>query len=259
MALSTPLALAAYEPLANHYDVLTAGYDYEPWLAKLERLAVSCGLVGRNLLDVACGTGRSFEPLARRGYAVTACDISPEMVARARERGNSAELFVCDMRALPAIGPYDLVTCLDDSINYLLEEADLDAAMRSFARVLAPDGLVVFDVNTRGTYRRVFGGTRVVADEGTYLVWRGHGVDGTELQLTASATVDIFATNGAGWTRSRSDHRQRYWTDEGLRAAAESAGLEIAAVRGQRTGAVLCELCDDERDAKRIFVLRLGR
>ena len=52
-------------------------------------------LRGRRLLDVACGTGRSFLPMLERGYDVTACDISPAMAARAREKsGGAARVLV---------------------------------------------------------------------------------------------------------------------------------------------------------------------
>src|SRR5215210_7086056 len=108
-------ALDAYEGLAAHYDEFTSGYDYETWLASLERLALEHGLAGRRLLDVACGTGKSFEPMARRGYSVAACDLSPAMVEQARAKAPAGTaLCVADMRELPLLGEFDLITCLDD-------------------------------------------------------------------------------------------------------------------------------------------------
>src|SRR5690242_14968886 len=77
---------AAYEELAHVYDELTAHHDHERWLSLLLGLAEAHGLAGRRLLDVGCGTGKSFMPLVRRGFDVTACDISPRMAARARRR-----------------------------------------------------------------------------------------------------------------------------------------------------------------------------
>src|SRR5215216_7107442 len=94
-----------YDVLAPAYDVLTAGHAHDAWLRAIERLALAHGLRGRRLLDVACGTGKSFEPLLRRGYEVTACDGSPAMVAHARARaGATARVEVADMRALPVFG-----------------------------------------------------------------------------------------------------------------------------------------------------------
>ena len=127
-------ALSAYEGLAPFYDELTAAYDYESWLDGLEALALEHGLAGRRLLDVACGTGKSFLPMLRRGYEVTACDLSPAMVELAREKGGgAADVLVADMRELPVLGEFDLVTCLDDSLNYLLEGGEMASAIRGMA------------------------------------------------------------------------------------------------------------------------------
>ena len=80
----------AYAVLAPAYDLLTARYEYPTWLDAIERLARRYGLAGRRVLDVGCGTGKSFMPLLERGFEVTACDISPEMVAEARRRRTAA-------------------------------------------------------------------------------------------------------------------------------------------------------------------------
>src|ERR1700760_4480240 len=119
-------ARSAYDALAPYYDEFTAHHDYEGWTATLESLARAAGLSGRRLLDVACGTGKSFLPFLARGYTVTACDISPAMVERAAAKaGGRVELHVADMRELPRLGAFDLVTVLDDALNYLLDAAEL--------------------------------------------------------------------------------------------------------------------------------------
>src|SRR5437763_16869173 len=54
------------------------------------------------LLDLACGTGRMALRMAEVGYQVTGVDITPEMIARARqkaaEQGLSIELVVAGTR-----------------------------------------------------------------------------------------------------------------------------------------------------------------
>ena len=145
-------ALAAYEELAPFYDELTAGYDYERWLSELERLALDHGLSGRRVLDVACGTGKSFLPLLARGYEVTACDLSPAMVALAGAKApDAAAVLVADMRELPPLGEFDLVICLDDSLNYLIARQEMELAIGGMAANLAPAGLLAFDLNILGT------------------------------------------------------------------------------------------------------------
>src|SRR3954449_3745566 len=132
-ALLVPdLPAEAYDGLAPAYDAFTAGHEYVRWLDYLEDLAVEHGLSGKALLDVGCGTGKSFLAMLDRGYEVVACDLSPEMVARAREKVENdarADVFVADMRALPELGAFDLVTCLDDAMNYLLTGDQLRATL----------------------------------------------------------------------------------------------------------------------------------
>jgi ubiquinone/menaquinone biosynthesis C-methylase UbiE len=95
-------ATRAYAVLAPAYDLLTAEYAYGPWLTAIERVAREHGLRGHRLLDVGCGTGKSFLPLLERGFEVTACDISPEMVEMDRQKGGGrARVHVADMRDLP--------------------------------------------------------------------------------------------------------------------------------------------------------------
>lgn len=139
---ATP-ALLAYEQLAPVYDRFTADYDHAGWIDGLLGLAYRHGLRGSRVLDVGCGTGKSFAPLLDHGYEVWACDLSPAMVDRARKRPgvDPDRVLVADMRDLPQLGAFDLVTCLDDAVNYLLSPQDLAAAFASVARVLAPGGV----------------------------------------------------------------------------------------------------------------------
>ncbi len=60
MARNTDGARAAYDRMAPYYDRFTAHHDYDAWTRTLERLARGHGLHGRRLLDVGCGTGKSF-------------------------------------------------------------------------------------------------------------------------------------------------------------------------------------------------------
>src|SRR3954469_21590316 len=95
-------AVAAYELLAPFYDLYTHDYAHEDLLGNIEAIATEHGLTGRRLLDVGCGTGKSFLPMLARGYDVTACDISPGTVDRAREAAGGLALpRAAAARALP--------------------------------------------------------------------------------------------------------------------------------------------------------------
>jgi SAM-dependent methyltransferase len=79
---------------ANLNDVaVAADYDliYANWDAQVERLmGIMNGhlpvVPGGRMLDASCGSGLAIDAAQRLGWTVTACDSSPAMVQRARDR-----------------------------------------------------------------------------------------------------------------------------------------------------------------------------
>jgi SAM-dependent methyltransferase len=232
-------AADAYDELADAYDVLTMNYCHDRWLERIEQLALAHGLQGRRLLDVACGTGKSFLPLAERGYAVTACDISPRMVEIARTKAPGIDIVVGDMRALDRLGEFDLITCLDDAVNYLLTVPDLEGFFDSLARNLAPDGVAVFDVNSVRLYREGFAQDWLIDNPEAFIAWTAPDAEHTDSGDQVAATVHVFLPDGLLWVRRQSRHEQRHWPQHQIAAAAAAASLSICAVHGQHRGACL--------------------
>src|SRR4051812_40041721 len=256
-AIECAPAAEAYDALAEHYDLFTAHHRHDVWLGRLEALAAAHGLSGHRALDVACGTGKSLIPLVERGYDLTGCDQSAGMLARARlALPESVELFQADMRDLPRVGEFDLITCLDDAVNYLLGDEDLALALSSMAELLAPGGVIVFDVNTLRSYRTTYAETHVVDTDDAFLCWRGRGAEEDGFPRRASASIEIFAREeGTCWQRPRSEHRQRHWDRLDVEDACIEAGLRCLAVRGQRTGAVIEAGVDESVHTKVVYVV----
>ena len=247
---ATP-ALLAYERLAPVYDDFTDGYDHDAWVDRLERIARNHGAKGARVLDVACGTGKSFTPLLERGYDVWACDISPAMVERARRCAgiDPQRVVVADMRELPQLGAFELITCLDDAVNYLLSDADLVAAFAGVARLLAPDGVYVFDTNTLATYRAGFAVDAIFERPLAEAVWRGETPAPIEPGALCAAAIELAGEDGAV-----SRHVQRHHPEPTIRRALTSAGLTCRAVLGQSTGGVLHEEPDEDVHTKLVYI-----
>jgi SAM-dependent methyltransferase len=250
-------AVVAYERLAPFYDELTREHDYEAWTGHLERAARRAGLRGRRLLDAACGTGKSFMPFLGRGYEVMAFDVSPEMVALARAKAPEADLFVEDLRSLPAVGEFDLITCLDDSLNYLTGDGELDLALAGLARNLAPGGVLVFDLNTISTYRTAFARDTTLDGGGVFLAWRGGCSDSERPGCIATLTVEAFRAGGSGhWERVTSIHRQRHHTRPEVERALATAGLAATGVFGQLPDGSLDPAPSEEAHHKLVYLAR---
>ena len=258
-ASAAPQAPAAesYDALAPFYDGFTAHHDYDTWAGHLEATARVHGLDGRRLLDVACGTGKSFVPFLKRSYEVTACDISAEMLERARAKAPEVDLHLADMRELPALGRFDLVTCLDDSLNYLLEVEDLAAALCGMARNVAPAGVLLFDLNTLSTYRTGFASLEASIEDGVFYIWRGETPENIAPGSLAAASVEVFEPVGESlYRRSTSHHIQRHYAPTTVRELLWAAGLEGRAVYAQHIDGSLDPGGEREPTHKTVYVVR---
>lgn len=109
----------------RRYETVDVRSGYGEWAATYEEtvddamdielldgLRVVDWSAARHAVDLGCGTGRTGAWLRERGVgAVDGVDVTPAMLARARERGIYERLVEADVTAtgLPA-GAYDLVT-----------------------------------------------------------------------------------------------------------------------------------------------------
>jgi ubiquinone/menaquinone biosynthesis C-methylase UbiE len=144
---STRTGIVIHDPDRYDLTVWLATFGREKALrAKLLRLARL--LPGETMLDVGCGTGTLAVAAARRaGRAgqVTAVDVSPEMLARARRKADKARVRI-DFREAPAQAlpfqdsRFDLVTS-----TVMLHHVPAEArpgVVREMARVARPQGRV---------------------------------------------------------------------------------------------------------------------
>ena len=200
--------------MADFYDDLAPYYHliYDDWEAGMERQGARLagviadvwgGAVG-SVLDASCGIGTQAIALARRGFDVTASDLSAEAVNRARQeasvRGLSVEFSVCDMRQVHSrhAGPFDLVISCDNSIPHLLTDKEILLALREFYACVHPGGgclLTVRDYDSeprgRGLVKpygtREFGGKRFIL----FQVW---DFEGDQYDLSFYIVEDDAAT-----------------------------------------------------------------
>lgn len=241
----------AYEAVAPVYDDFTAHHDYELWLGNLLPKLRLHGLSGRRLLDVGCGTGKSFLPMLERGWEVTACDISPSMLELARAKvGTAVQLSVADMEELPVFGEFDLVWCLDDAVNYMLSGEELGNALSGMRANLAPGGLLMFDVNCLQSYRTFFAEVQQVERGGRQMTWRGQGSTDAQPGTYGEAHFEIES----GGKVETHIHRQRHFPEEQVRERLAAAGLECLDVYGHGFDAVPKQPVEELVHSKAVYI-----
>jgi SAM-dependent methyltransferase len=247
----------AYESIAPVYDQFTAHHDYELWLTNLLPKVEAHGLRRGRLLDVACGTGKSFIPMLGRGWEVTGCDLSPGMIEIARSKvGADAELVVADMRELPKLGEFDLVMCPGDALNYLLTEEELEAALRGMATNLKPDGLLLFDADTINAHRTFWAETTVVEEGGMRLIWRGLTDPEVEPGSFAEARFEVEPLAEDAPRVEPQLHRQRHFPVDTILATLERSDLECLDVWGHHYDAVPYQPLDEHAHIKGVYIAR---
>jgi SAM-dependent methyltransferase len=134
-----------FSQTARYYDKFYAFKDYAD---EVETLLALIGehlrSGGRQLLDVACGTGRHIEHL-KAHYAVQGLDLEPQLLQIARERNPEVTFHQGNMIAFSLGQTYDVVTCLFSSIGYVKTLDNLRAAIRCMAGHLKPGGLLIVE------------------------------------------------------------------------------------------------------------------
>lgn len=103
-----------------------------------------------SVLDLGCGFGRHAISLALHGHSVTGLDLSPSMLAIARDLARSSdadvEWLLRDMRDLSGLGPFYACICLYTVFGYFDDDANA-AVLRGVHQALGPGGLFMLDVS----------------------------------------------------------------------------------------------------------------
>lgn len=240
-------AKAAYEAFAQVYDEFNAAYQAASWTGKLAEKAETLGLPGRRLLDVGCGTGKSFLAMLDRGWQVAGCDISPAMLAIAhrKARGKGVPLVAADARRLPVLGIFDLAWAINDTLNYMLDAKELKAALVGMRSNLGPDGLILFDLNTLLTFRTTFASKEKRGD----VVWNGQASVDVAPGSTCEAQIEI---SGASHR-----HQQRHFPEGEVLATLTQVGFNCLEIWGEREGDLMQPL-DEERHTKAVYMGRVA-
>lgn len=212
---------------AEVYDRITGGIPYDAHADYIERVVFSRGGRISRVLDLACGTGNTLLPWAKRGYRVSGLDISREMLSAAQAKleraGLSAELIQGDMSAGTLPQEYDLVTCLD-SINYLPDGNALAGTVRTAYEALLPGGFFVFDLKSAYQLLNTPADAVVVDEEDlTFCTENRYLPDEGVLRVKLTAFLRV----GELYRKVRATHQERAFDADGIRELLRWTGFEV--------------------------------
>lgn len=219
--------------LAACYDTLNSDIDYAAWAdfyrAAFEKYAPSFAV--KHICEMACGSGSLSVAFAKRGYSVTAFDLSEDMLViadkKARDAGIDTVRFTLqDMRSFGVYTKADACICMLDSLNCL---SDISGVAETFAHAfgaLNDGGMFIFDVNSRHKFETVYADNAyVLEDEHVLLAWQNFyhpSAKKCDLYLT------FFCEDEDGrYTRFDEEMRQKMYTVRSLKKQLADAGFSL--------------------------------
>lgn len=214
----------AFDDLARYYDRLMQHVDYNRWLCATTAVSRMFRWPFRHL-DAACGTGTLLRRLRKAGWGSVGVDLSPAMIRQSRKTA-PLPVAVADLRALPFHGAFDFVTCLFDSMNFILDYEGVEQAFQSVYRALDTTGIFYFDIVTERMVKDFFAGQEWTEDNGGFsTTWKSEFHQPTAISRTSIRV-------GSGMT---SVVTERVYEIEEIEAAFRNAGFESLGVFDAQT------------------------
>lgn len=209
-----------YSALAAGYDAVMAHVDYAAWAGYVHRLLERHRPDFASVLELACGTGSFALALQSYGpYRYLATDRSPQMIevaqVKAERAGVPIAFEVADFARFRAEAAADVVILLYDSINYLLEEADVRALLRRVHEALRPGGVFLFDQSTPANSINNEADFEDRGEAGGFAYLRRSVYDRETMLHTTLLDLDV------GGQRFRERHVQRAYAVQAMRAFIE--------------------------------------
>lgn len=206
------------------YEVMFSPDSFRRASEDVDCVLSLAGTTPRQVLDLCCGPGRHAIPLAQKGLAVTAVDLSHFLldVARknARDVGVSLEFIHSDMRHFVRPSAFDLILNLNTSFGYFESRDDDMKVLSNMFQSLRPGGTVVIDVVGKELIGRR--GDRITdLSDGSTCIQR--------IQI-----VNEWTALDSEWILVRQDFARRYrfthrlYSGYELRVAMESVGFEAS-------------------------------
>lgn len=220
--------MAVYESFARVYDELMDDVPYEAWSEFITRYLKEKQIEDGLVLELGCGTGKLMELMAAAGYDMIGVDSSIDMLQIAREKATKdpqAFLYLHqDMREFELYGTVRAVVSICDSINYILDEQDLETVFSLVNNYLDPGGYFIFDFNTQYKYRDVIGDDVIAEDrDDVSFIWYNQYDSENNLNYI---DLNVFVREEDGrYQKFQEEHVQKGYTLTKIKTLLKNAGL----------------------------------
>lgn len=244
--------MESYTSFARVYDTFMDNIPYKEWFQYITELLKAENVENGLVLDLGCGTGSLTQLMANAGFDMIGIDNSEEMLEIALEKKIQSKLNVLyllqDMREFELYGTVRAVISICDSINYLMDESELLEVFKLVNNYLDPNGIFIFDLNTRYKYEEILG-ENVIAEnrQDCSFIWENY-YDVDECVNEYDLTLFIKEENEL-YRKYQEIHYQKAYDLETVKRLIQEAGMEfIQAYDAFTTN-------PPKKDSERIYIL----
>lgn len=222
--------MEAYTSFAAVYDTFMDNIPYEEWEKYLKSLLYEYGVREGLVLELGCGTGTMTEILAQSGYDMIGVDNAEEMLEIAIEKRMKSGLDILylqqDMREFELYGTVKAIVSVCDSVNYILEEEELEEVFRLVNNYLDPGGVFIFDFNTVYKYREILGDQTIAENrEECSFIWDNYYYEEERIN---EYELSLFIREGDSelYRKYQETHFQKAYDLETMKRLITQSGLE---------------------------------
>ncbi len=222
--------MEAYTGFAYVYDEYMDNIPYEEWEKYLKSLLYEYGVREGLVLELGCGTGNMTEILAQSGYDMIGVDNAEEMLEIAIEKRMKSGLDILylqqDMREFELYGTVKAIVSVCDSVNYILEEEELEEVFRLVNNYLDPGGVFIFDFNTVYKYREILGDQTIAENrEECSFIWDNYYYEEERIN---EYELSLFIREGDSelYRKYQETHFQKAYDLETMKRLITQSGLE---------------------------------
>ena len=239
-----------YHELAEYYFAIEENHrDIEQDIHFIRSLLLN--MKSPAVLDLCCGTGEHVSRLSKYGISCCGLDNSGEMLAIAKKRSPEKVRFIKgDITTFDFYNEFDLIISLFGSLDYLLEDAQIDKAFWNIWRALKDEGRALLEIWNASPVRAI--GTKAIAHVSTtpyenLSIKRERGFHLINPQ-NAPTIVEVnyrYTLSGNGDEEVLTDrHTMRSYTVEEITPFITENGLAIEHIYGNVTKAAYTSTCN---------------
>lgn len=219
----------AYGSFAKIYDdLILEDINYEEMCMRIMEICKDQNINYNNYLDIACGTGNVTKKIAKNFKESFAIDLSEDMLREAFDKFKKEKIkckILCqDMTELNLNRKFDLITCVLDSSNYIIEEEKFKKYIEGVKNHLNDDGIFIFDINSYYKLSTILGNnTYTYNEDEVFYVWENN----FENELL-SMYLTFFVKNEDGlYERFEEEHLEKAYKEDFIEETLQSLGLKV--------------------------------